>query len=103
MTNKKTAAADPEETEMKNSLRPAYPFYDGRDGTWLVGLSKTEYLTLKLLAAHLQSHGKMPSSDQMTALIDSAIWILDNAIPKGIQMFYPTLKVDPESQLEELE
>jgi len=72
------------------------------------GITKVEYATIEFVAAHLKAHGKYPDPDQLRALAELAIYVLDVSIPVAAdQAAHPIRfdehQVDPEHGLSELE
>src|SRR5579863_9396858 len=71
------------------------------------GITKVEYATIEFVAAHLKAHGKYPDVQQVRALAELAIYVLDGVIPAAVAASYPDPvdehQVDPEHGLSELE
>lgn len=65
-----------------SSLRAAFPNFNEM-GIFNPGFTKVEYATVHFIAAHLQSHGKYPTRDQVLALAALAVQTIDFAVPQA--------------------
>lgn len=73
---------------MQNSLTSVFPL------DAVGGMTKLEYTSIELLAAHIKAHGRMPEVHQMFAVIDTASWLLDYAVPAEVRKMQPKKVVD---------
>lgn len=92
---------------MQNSQCSAFPIPGDQPSGPFNGLTKVEYAVIQLVSAHFSAHGKYPGNEQMGAIADLAIWLLDISIPAAMATTYPVdgeaVDIDPESQLNDLE